>query len=482
MQASFTGRAVSAQVSGGRLVFTDATAGESRLAFTLTAGLQGGTLDFGGTSTTYGRTRQLSAGADAIAVVDGATVQGSTNVLSGAVGGAALTLLAAEPATTLETTVTADPGASVSAVQGLVAQYNAFRAAVTGETQAGGRLAFASSARAVVGALNGTLLADLAGLATDATVKRAGAVGLSLQKDGTLALDTAVFKAAVEADPAAVRALFAGGGASSVTGLEYVSAGDATSPGTYAVQVTQLPQRAQVTGTAFAGYTGGGTPATMTVTDTMRAKVVSVTLRDGDTPEVLAARLNAAFTAQRAGLVADVSGGALRLRTAEAGAEPSFTVAYDDPGGESPATQLGIAAGTVANGVDAAGTIDGTAATGKGSLLTGANGLVVRVAGTSLPISGDVRFAAGVAGLFSRQLDAFARAGSGYVAQQTDAASVRVDQIDRRTADIEARLERRRAALIEQFSLMEAAVSRFQAQGQWLAGQVASLPKYSSNS
>ena len=67
----------------------------------------------------------------------------------------------------------------------------------------------------------------------------------------------------------------------------------------------------------------------------------------------------------------------------------------------------------------------------------------------------------------------------------TAAVKGRQTSIDRLDDSIEAwdlRLEMRRTTLTRQFTALETALSKMQSQGNWLAGQLASLPSYSSQS
>ncbi len=477
------GRGVTAAVVDGRIQLTDSVSGDSRLAFTLSAGLQGGgTLDFGGTTTTYGRVRQLSAGADARILVDGALVTGATNTMAGVLGGATLNLQGQEPGSPFDVTVTATPETSVDNVKAFATAYNELLTAVTAETRAGGRLAFSSSARAVVGAFKGTLLNSLAGYADGTRYTRAGDVGLELQRDGTLKLDETKFRAALAADSNGVRALFASGGSATSGNVQFVGSGSVSPAGTFALAITRAATRSSTLGAPLASYAPGATPATMTVTDEIQGRSATITLLAGDTGALVAARLQAAFAEQRVAVTATVEGGALRLTGAEFGSGAGFTVSYTDPGAEDPATQLGIAAAAFDTGLDAAGTLDGEVMTGDGQMLTALNGIILRYTGTADTDASTVRFARGLGGTMSAAADSMIRAGSGTIPLQTTSAQNVIASLERRETDILARMERRRVALVAEFTRMETLLGRLQSQGQWLTSQVTSLRSINSAS
>jgi flagellar hook-associated protein 2 len=70
--------------------------------------------------------------------------------------------------------------------------------------------------------------------------------------------------------------------------------------------------------------------------------------------------------------------------------------------------------------------------------------------------------------------------GSGVIDTTTDALQITVDTLTQKQADIQARLDRQRAALTAQFTAMETAMSKLQSQGQWLTGQINSLASLNS--
>jgi len=131
----------------------------------------------------------------------------------------------------------------------------------------------------------------------------------------------------------------------------------------------------------------------------------TVTLANGDTPAILAAKLQAAFNEENVAVNASVEGGALRLTSTEYGSLGGFTIAYTDPGAEAPGTQLGLAAGSFDTGLDAAGTLDGEAMTGAGQLLTSLKGLVLRYTGTDDNATSEVRYTRGLAGSLSQSAE-----------------------------------------------------------------------------
>ena len=137
---------------------------------------------------------------------------------------------------------------------------------------------------------------------------------------------------------------------------------------------------------------------------------------------------------------------------------------------------------TVNNGVDVAGTINGEAATGSGQVLTGdsgnnnVDGLVVKYTGTDENLDvGNVKLTIGAAELFSRVLYNITDSYDGYVAFKENSLQDNIDRLQTRMDEMEARLNQKQENMINQFVVMETAMSQIQSQSQWLSQQIDQL-------
>lgn len=492
VQSAFgaAGRGVNVSIDGGRLLVTDSGSGESRLSFSIAAGLASGTLDFGATTTTVGRTTELAQGRDAQLVVDGTPITRASNVVTDAIGGVTLTLQQAEVGTTVAVDVSRDAEQGVTAVQSFAKAYNELLAFVEKESASTGRLAYNSSLRSSLATFRSLLLTDVAGLPASAAYKRASPVGVALSKTGTLEVDASVLRTALQTDLASVQAVFGSRGTSSSGQLEMLVAGASTQPGQYDVRVTRAATTASVlatTGTLGSGYLSASGADRMSITDGVSGKTGSIALGSGDDATAVVSKLNALFQSDRMRLTASVEGGQVRIAHLDYGSEPSITVAYTDGGdGSAAAAQIGIAAGLVQNGLDVEGSITvagettPVAATGKGQLLTAAAGtamagLQLRYFGTdaaAAPMT--FHYSLGLGGALSRAAEQLT-AADGFLASQASQAQIQIQRLTKRSEDAESRIETRRASLLKQFAAMEAALSKITAQGNWLTSQIKSL-------
>jgi flagellar hook-associated protein 2 len=422
---------------------------------------------------------EISAGADAKVQIDGYWVNRRSNTISDAIPGVTLTLTEADPANTVDLTVTRNPDAQVEAIQSFATAYNGLVEFVEGQRETGSALYASGSLRSMMSSITGTLLKDVEGLASTNPYSRASVVGVMLSKTGMLEVDATKLKAALASNSSDVKALFSTQGVASDAEIRYVTNTSKSMAGTYAVDITQAATVASITGAGFGGTYSTAAADTMTLTDTSTGKVSSIQLEDADTLAEIVDKLNVSFGNQGMNLTAAVSGGQLKISGTQYGTAASFQVAYTAGAGGDPAAQLGLAAGTSA-GLDVAGTIGGIAATGAGQILTGGTGGVtegisVRYSGSIARNAGTLDFSLGLSGMMAQTVEPLARFGDGQIALHRDSIDVSVASLTRRSEDVSSLLERRRDALTKQFVAMEEAMARLQSTGSWLSSQITAM-------
>jgi flagellar hook-associated protein 2 len=165
----------------------------------------------------------------------------STNTVSDAIDGVTINLAAASGSTDLA--ISYDKGSTESKIRGLLDAYNtavqsidtqsAVRTSSDGKVTAG-----AFSGDSVTRVLRSGLAATMASTVTG-VFGRLADVGITTQRDGTLALDSTKFRAALDSNPDAVVTLFSGTGSQDgIVDLLYARADAATKSltGTIAVR------------------------------------------------------------------------------------------------------------------------------------------------------------------------------------------------------------------------------------------------------
>ncbi|MEO7041764.1 MAG: flagellar filament capping protein FliD [Gemmatimonadaceae bacterium] len=165
-------------------------------------------------------------------------------------------------------------------------------------------------------------------------------------------------------------------------------------------------------------------------------------------------------------LSATAVGGQVQIQHNSYGSAAGFSIAYSGTG--SPNTQLGIAAGSSV-GQDVQGTIGGYTATGSGRQLVGAtgtpvDGLSIAYLGTAPGAIGSLTLTQGFGSVVDRLLTAWTQTGGSIDAQSQQINDTIATQ-QSRLADFTARIALQRAALLKQYSDMDALVSQIRAQG-----------------
>jgi flagellar hook-associated protein 2 len=177
-------------------------------------------------------------GGDARGTVDGVAVSWPTNRVTGLPAGVTLELRGVGSATV---TVTNDVSGAVGRVRALVDAFNAVVAFVDAESRvsadAVGSLGADPTVQRLVDRVHEALSSALAG-ASGRWVNLSG-VGITTQRDGTLALDESRLRTALTDDPGAVARLFAANGAAAASVID-----DATGAhGVLAMHRTALDER-----------------------------------------------------------------------------------------------------------------------------------------------------------------------------------------------------------------------------------------------
>jgi len=373
-----------------RLVLTGGTSGAAN-TISVTNSLTAGTLNDALDGVTEARPAQ-----NAIFSVNGVGVSSTSNTVTSAITGVTLNLTKAGTSTI---TVARDTPQGQAAVQSFVKAYNDLQKSVTDltkydiATKKASLLYGDSSAVAFLASIRKELETPLTGLGGQ--YANLTQIGVTFQRDGTLAMDSAKLTTALKAAPEDVAALFARQGTSNNALVSYTSSTSATSAGAWQVDVTTAATRAAATAAnAPAGSTViDGTNDGMSFTIDSVASG-SLTLAHGSyTPEQLALlvqnTLNGAapFSAAKVEVAVSVDGGG-KLRIESQAYGTVSTVA--DAGGTA-AASLGFDGAETAAGSNVAGTftLNGGAAltaTGSGQVLTGptggaAEGLTLKYAG-----------------------------------------------------------------------------------------------------
>jgi flagellar hook-associated protein 2 len=445
------------------------------------------------------------AAQNALLKVDGIdNISKASNTVSDVIQGVTLNLLKpGAPGVSTTLTVSRDTASVKSAVEGFVKAHNDLNKVVrdltayNAETRQGAVLQGDSSTRTIANQIRQVLASSLTGLTGSHTAL--WQIGVSLQTDGALALDGARLQAALDNSFGEIAGLFANLGKPSDSLVSYTSATDKTRPGSYALAVTQLASRGYLNGAGTAALADSVTPGTFNSAfvvdannDTLALKIDgvssgTVTLAQGSyaTAAALTAeiqsRINGDSALKAAGVTVSVTfdsaNDRLVFTSDRYGSVSTLEVTSVDT---ATAATLGVSTGSGTAGVDAAGTLNGVAASGSGRYLTGASGndvegLKVEILGGSTGDRGTVGYSQGYAYRLDKLMTQLLASG-GPIESRTTGLNSSIQDIDKRREALETRLELTEQRLRAQFTALDSLVAQLRSTGDYLSRQLASLP------
>ncbi|ABB74642.1 flagellar hook-associated protein 2 [Nitrosospira multiformis ATCC 25196] len=428
---------------------------------------------------------QVQAAQDAKLRIDGIDIVKSSNTITDAIEGVTLSLLKTNAGSPTTLNVSPDTAAAKTAVEAFVKSYNSINQTLSnlsaynpgakkGAILQGDSAAF-SIQRGIRSALT-AMMGDSRGFTS------LSQIGVTLQKDGSLAVDSAKLQASMDTGFEQIGRLFTIGGTSTDSLISYEGATDKTVAGNYAVTVTQLATRGSLSGSQAAGLT-----ITAGINDQLNFNVdgvaASITLADGiyASADALAAEVQSklnglsGLTTEGISVSVSPSAGVLSIVSSRYGSASSVILT----GGNGAGNLLG-ASPVGATGIDVAGSINGVSATGSGQMLTAAGGgsaegLRVAIHGGALGTRGTIEFSRGYAERLSKVAEEFL-ATEGVIATRVEGLNASIKDLDRRQEDFSRRLETVEARYRAQFSALDAMLGSLTQTSQFLQQQLASLP------
>lgn len=436
--------------------------------------------------------QQNSAARSTKLSVNGVQVVSESNTVTDAIQGVTMNV------NTLGSTsvnVATDTAALKSNVNAFVKAYNDLDTAVKGVSSynAGSKTAGPLFGDVTVRALQTNLRAQLSKTVEGLPggINTLAEIGITFQKDGSLAVDSSKLDTAIKNNASTVGGLFAVLGSATDSQVSFDSSTSATKPGEYALRVTRLATQGALTSTAAINATtviGTGTKWKVSLdqdsNNVLSSHTATIEIPAGTyTRAQLATAIQAAING-----ASNFSSNSLAVN-ASVGADNRLTVASNKWGsqsnieitavsGTSPATLFGGA--TPAAGVDVAGTIGGEPATGSGQYLTArggspAEGLKVKITGGSVPADrGTVSFSQG----YAYQLNNLANdylATSGALAARKDGLNQTIKDIDKQRTNVNTRLVEVEKRYRAQFTALDMAISSMTKTASFLTQQLGSL-------
>lgn len=431
---------------------------------------------------------ETQAASDAALKINGLSITRETNEISSAIHGVTLNLKSADVGNPTQVTISQDNSNAEANINNFVAKYNDLVNTVGGLTKFGGE-----------DGQSGLLLGDTTTRNVIRQVRRElgsvidngslyntlSSIGITTQRDGTLALDSSKFNSALEADFDAVSKMFYSNATPSDDDISFISSGTATQEGSYAIRVTQLATNGVLEGTAVAG------PITIDASnDLMNIKVDGVSTGEISLTQAVYAdmdelaneiqnRLNASTGLQDGGVSVSVSyvTDHFEISSNSFGSDSIIEIAANN-------STLGFDASAVAtDGLDIEGTINGTQATGDGQFLTGTGltaDLVLEITGGDTGGRGTISFNKGFSGSLDAMLTEFLST-NGLITAKTNSLDAQIASISEQRVALAKKVDIIEKRYRAQFVALDVLMGRLNVTSSYLTQQLSSLPKIQVN-
>lgn len=426
---------------------------------------------------------QSTAAQNAQFTVNGISMTQSSNTVANAIQGLTFTLsgVTTSPASI---SVASNTTGIAAAVNSFVNAYNALNKAVLGvssynsSTNTAGTLMGDPMVNAIETQMHAALNNAIAN--TTSTYSSLDSIGVTFQKDGSLAIDTTKLNTAISTNAGDIASLFATVGKATDSLVSYSTAGPSTQPGSYAVNVTQLGRQGSLTGSGTAGLTitqGSNDTLNLTVDGVATTIVIPPgTYTAASLATQLQSLINSTSGLATAGESVSVTqnSGTLTITANNYGSASTVAVT----GGNASSTLLGTNPAQII-GQDVAGTINGATATGNGQYLTSttgnSNGLVVQVAGGPTGSRGTVNYSQGYAVTLNNIANSMLDPLIGPLAAETNGINTNISDINNQITQWQARLANIQQALTQQYSALNTMLGTMSQTSSYLTQQLSQL-------
>jgi flagellar hook-associated protein 2 len=431
---------------------------------------------------------QTLAARDALIKVDGINIKRSSNSVTGVLPGVTFDLKDIAPDAPTTLTIGENKTSIKESVQKFVDSFNELKGVLNkatkydAEEKKGSLLTGDPSIRSMNSQMQRIMGDMVKGLTAD--VRSLADIGITSARDGTLLLDNGKLDKALNNNIDDFAALFATTGRSSDSLVSYSRAGSDTKVGSYAVNITQL-----ATQSTYVSTIGNGTFNIDNNNNTFKLKVdgtesglitlsTSSNLSGAALAQEMQTQINKDTALQTAGRSVTVSfdavSGDMAIKSSRFGSESAIAVTQISPASNT----LGLTIKSGTAGLDVAGTIGGFSAKGLGTQLTGtgdAEGLVINVSGGLTGDRGTVGYTKGYAEQLNTLIGGFL-SSDGVLTRQMNDFTQRIESIGESRVKLNERMESLEERLRSQFLAMDLMVGKMRSTGDFLTGQLATLP------
>lgn len=433
---------------------------------------------------------QTAAAQNALLTIDGIAVSKASNAVSDVITGVTFNLLKENPLTATAITVTRDTAAVTASVGAFVKAYNDISqtlrdaAAYNPATKQAAVLNGEATVRTIASQVRGLMTNSVAGGA--GAFSRLSEIGVSLGKDGLLAVDATKLNKAMTSNFDDLASLFATTGKATDSLVTYSSSSAKTVPGSYDVTVSKLATKGYTQATAAAGLTIDGTNNSLSVMLNGVNATVSLSQKTYASAAELASEIQskingvAGFTAADSAVSVTESGGVLKITSNRYGGTSGINITETGPNN----LHFDTSGMNVVAGENVEGTINGATASGSGQTLVGATGdpsagLAITISGGVPGAFGKINFSQGYATQFDKFVTGLLETG-GALASRTEGITASIKALTKSQSDMTARLTVVEKRYRAQFTALDLTVSKMNTTSTFLTQQLAQISGLSS--
>ncbi len=445
---------------------------------------------------------EVVATRDAKLKVDGILVSRSSNDIDDVIEGVTLSLKPDSEGSHNRLHIEMNTAAITDSVKNFISKYNEMIDVVnklTGydaETKTAGPLSGDASIRGVINQIRRTLGDDFSSV--NAKYDSLSSVGIDVQRDGKLVLNSNKLQTAIDNDRQQVVQLFSISGSSRDPAVRYLKAGDETKTGAYDLVISRMasqgawggrPVMAGTAGDIFPLHLEEGNNSFRLKVDGVDSQKITLSAKDylnrTELLQELREQINSDsnFQKNKISVEAHFSNGRLLLVSARYGSNSSVEVIQAAKGLKQ---NLGLQVSRGISGEDVAGSFNRVAGMGSGRTLVGkgsAEGLKIEVQEGAPGERGQVFFSHGVGARLYELSGQFLKR-DGIINIRSDGYSDRIRELDKDREKLAHKLEISRKRYLKQYTTLDATLGKMRATGNFLSNQLGSLPgaaKPSSN-
>jgi flagellar hook-associated protein 2 len=429
---------------------------------------------------------QAQAAQDAKLAINGLDILSSSNTVNTALKGLSLNLQQAQPGKVVTVGISQNNDDITKAVDGFVKGFNDLVKIVKpligydAAKQQAGLLQSDFTLNGAMAQLRTELVNTVSGLS--GTAKSLSDIGISTQKDGTLALDSAKLSSQLASNRAGVTAVFAALGRPSNANVVFASSTSDTKAGQYAIDITQIAAQGVLNGAAPSSLTVGAGNDTFAIkVDGAQSGTIALTQKTYTSYAELATEMQSRINGDSAikaggvsvGVSYDAGNDRMVFTSKSYGASSQVEITANT-------TTLGLSVGAGVAGQDIAGTIGGLAATGKGRELTSTTGdpkgLKLIISDNVIGAKGTVDFSRGAIERLNKVMSGLLDT-KGSLDSRTDAFQKGLDNIKKERTKLADRMTSLETRLYDRFNKMDALLGRMQSISSYLTQQLTPTPK-----